>query len=128
MSPGESSTRAPGRGVLFGVGWWALVVLTALFALNHIAGVWAFASSDDERMMFLVFAALQLLALAVLLVPYRRLEVWAWWAMWIPILAMAATYPVFLSTLGIVYLAVAAAMALAQFATLPAMRRSARSA
>ena len=57
--------------MLFRIGWWVLVVSTGLFALNHVAGTAAFATSDDERMMFLVFAALQLLALIVLLVPYR---------------------------------------------------------
>lgn len=128
MSAGEGSTRAPARGVLFGVGWWVLVVLTAVFALNHLVGLWTFATSDDERLMFLVFAALQLLALAVLFVPYRRLELWAWWAMWVPIVAMGLTYAVSISTIGLVYLCFAAAMALAQFATLPAMRRAVRPA
>ena len=38
--------------------------------------------------LFLIFAALNLLTLAVLLVPYRAREPCAWWAMWIPIAVM----------------------------------------
>lgn len=69
-----------GTRILFRVGWWAIVVLTGLFTLNHLVGAVAFASSDDERMMFLVFAGMQALSLVVLFVPYRRAEWWAWWA------------------------------------------------
>lgn len=100
------------------------MVLTALFALNHLVGMAAFATSDDERLMFLAFAALQALALIVLVLPYRSGEFWAWWAMWIPIVAMAAPLLVFpFDALSATYGAVAGAMALAQFATLPWMRR-----
>lgn len=96
-----------------------IAALTTLFALNHLVGVWAFASSEDERMMFVALAALQALSLVVLAVPYRRRERWAWWALWIQIAAMAVTLAVFPTTLGIFYLVVAALMAAGQFATLP---------
>ena len=92
--------------MLFRIGWWVLVLSTRLFALHHVAGTAAFATSDDERMMFLVFAALQLLALIVLLVPYRTRERWARWAIWIPIAAMLVTPLVFgVDTIGLVYVA-----------------------
>ncbi|MGC4154836.1 MAG: hypothetical protein QM628_17430 [Propionicimonas sp.] len=107
----------------FRIGWWTITVSTTLFALNHLVGAWAFASSDDEQMMFLALAALQALSLIVLIVPYRRFERWAWRALWIQIAAMAATLVVFRSTLGLVYAAVAALMAAAQFATRPSFRR-----
>ena len=110
---------ASGGGARFRIGWWAIAVLTTLFALNHLVGVWAFASSDDEQMMFVAFAALQVLSLVVLAVPYRRLERWAWWALWIQIAAMAVTLVVFQSTLGVLYAVVAALMATGQFVTLP---------
>lgn len=113
------------RGVLFWIGWWTLVALTALFTANHAVGVWAFSSSDDEQMMFVAFTALQALGLVVLLIPYRRVEWWAWWATWIIVVAVAATVVVFRSPLGVVYLCVAVALALAQFAALPAFRRAA---
>lgn len=74
--------------VMFRIGWWVLVVVTALFAVNHTFGAATFARSDDERVMFLIFAALNLLTLVVLIVPYRARERWAWWAVWIPIAVM----------------------------------------
>lgn len=73
---------------MFKIAWWALVVSVALFTLNHTVGAATFAASDEERVMFLIFGALNLLTLAVLLVPYRAREPWAWWAIWIPIAAM----------------------------------------
>lgn len=112
-----------GTRILFRVGWWAIVVLTGLFTLNHLVGAVAFASSDDERMMFLVFAGMQALSLVVLFVPYRRAEWWAWWATWIPVGAMVATFIVFPRALGALYGSVGGAMALAQFATLPRFRQ-----
>jgi len=106
--------------MLFRIGWWVLVVSTGLFALNHLAGTAAFATSDDERMMFLVFAALQLLALIVLLVPYRARERWAWWAIWIPIAAMLVTPLVFgIDTIGLMYVISGVVMAVAHLLAAP---------
>jgi len=106
--------------MVFRIAWWVLVVSTALFALNHIAGTVAFARSDDERMMFLVFAALQLLALIVLLVPYRAREPWAWWAIWLPIAAMLVTPLVFgIDTIGLVYVVSGVVMAAAHLLAAP---------
>lgn len=79
-----------------------------------------FATSDDERMMFLVFAALQLLTLAVLLVPDRAREPWAWWANWIPTAAMLVTPLVFgLSPIGLVYAISGVVMAAAHLVAAP---------
>ena len=106
--------------MLFRIGWWVLVVSTGLFALNHLAGTAAFATSDDEQMMFPVLAALQLLALIVLLVPYRAREPWAWWAIWIPIAAMLVTPLVFgVDTIGLVYLVSGVVMATAHLLAAP---------
>lgn len=74
--------------VLFRIGWWVLLASTLLFALNHLVGAATFAASADERVMFLIFGALNLLALVVVIVPYRARERWAWWATWIPVAAM----------------------------------------
>ncbi|WP_344066408.1 hypothetical protein [Microbacterium pumilum] len=119
--------RAPSdawRRVFFWIGWWMLVGATALLALNHLVGAFAFASTDDEQMMFIAFAALQALSVLVLLIPYRRLEWWAWWATWIPIAALAATGPVFLSSIGGVYLGISAILAVAQLVTVSRFARS----
>lgn len=114
---------APAGTVPFRFGWWTIAVLTTLFAANHAVGVWAFASSDDEQMMFLALAALQVLSLIVLIIPYRRLERWAWWAVWLQVIAMAASLPVFRSSLGVIYVVVAALMAAGQLTTLSAFGR-----
>lgn len=100
--------------VMFRVGWWVLFVSTSLFALNHVAGSVAFANSDDERVMFMIFAALNLLTLAVLLVPYRAREAWAWWAVWIPIAAMFIGPVVFgFDPIALIYLVGGIVMAVA---------------
>jgi hypothetical protein len=77
QAPGSS--RIAGTSTAFRVGWWVLLVLTFLFILNHLAGTVAFANNDDERLMFVGFAALGIVSLAVLLIPYRARESWAWW-------------------------------------------------
>ncbi len=121
MTGSTVPTRA--TRVMFGIGWWVLVVLVALFAVNHILGIWLFASSPDEPQMFELFGALNLLSLAVLLVPYRRLERWAWWAMWIGIipvgLVLAFGGP---GLVGLIYIASFGVLTLAQIATLPRFR------
>lgn len=117
-APSSSAVR-----VAFAIGWWVLFLVVALFAINHIAGIWLIANSSDESQMFELFGALNLLSAVVLLVPYRRLERWAWWAMWIGIvpvgLVLAFGVP---DLVGVIYVVTAGVLALAQFATLPRFR------
>ncbi len=120
MAASAVASSSPAVRVAFRIGWWVLVVLLGLLTPNHIAGVWLIATSPDEPQMFALFGALNLLSLAVLLVPYRRLERWAWWAMWIGIvpvgLVLAFGGP---GLVGSIYVATFAVLALAQLATLP---------
>ena len=117
--PAEPSKRAP--RLLFRVGWWVLLVLTTLLVVNHAVGLAAFATSDDERALFLIFLAFGLLSLVVLLIPYRRLERWSWWATWIPVGATASPFVLFpFDEVVALYVGVAVAMAAAQFLTLRA--------
>lgn len=119
----SAAPRTPATRPAFRVGWWVLVAVFALFAVNHLAGIWLIASSPDEPQMFELFGALNLLSLVVLLVPYRRLERWAWWAMWIGIvpvgLVLAFGGP---DTVGVIYVVTFGVLALAQLATLPSFR------
>lgn len=117
----SESSAAPARSIrmLFRIGWWTLLVLLALFAVNHGAGVWLIAESTDESQMFELFAVLNLFALVVLLIPYRRLEGWAWWAMWIAILPVGLVMAFGADVIGVIYLVTAIVLALAQLATLP---------
>jgi len=63
--------------------WGLLLGLSILGLLNHVLGVTTFASNGDERMMFTLFAALDLYAMVVLLIAYRRRERWAWAVTWV---------------------------------------------
>lgn len=122
QAPGSS--RIAGTSTAFRVGWWVLLVLTFLFILNHLAGTVAFANNDDERLMFVGFAALGIVSLAVLLIPYRARESWAWWVSWAQPLALAVPIVLFRDGIGVFYLVVAVVMAVAQLATLSTFRAS----
>jgi hypothetical protein len=93
-----------------------------LFAINHSAGTFLFASSTTESLMFGGFAALQILALFVLFIPYRRNELWAWVATWVSIIPLGLVIAFGADAIGVFYLATAVVMALAQLVTLPEFR------
>ena len=71
--PDVQGRKGPPK-ILARVGWWVLVVLTALLVANHTLGLLTFATSDDERALFAIFLAFGVLSLVVLLIPYRRQE------------------------------------------------------
>ena len=130
----ESTPTAPDAGgsrlvsvVLWRIGWGALLFFTVAFALNHLAGVFYIASSTDEQQMFELFGMVHLLALVILLIPYRRREWWAWLAMWIAIVPVALVLVFVPDVLGAVYFGSAAVMSVAQFLALPDFRRVASS-
>lgn len=122
QAPGSS--RIAGTSTAFRVGWWVLLVLTFLFILNHLAGTVAFANNDDERLMFVGFAALGIVSLAVLLIPYRARESWPWWVSWAQPLALAVPIVLFRDGIGVFSLVVAVVMAVAQLAILSTFRAS----
>ena len=100
------------------VGWIVLVVINGLMLLNHLIGIAVIAASSDERQMFVGYAATTALGLLVLLFAYRSRARWAWWASWIP--AVAIFVVLFISgigPIGIWYGITAGVMALAQLAT-----------
>ncbi len=110
-SPTWSSTTAS-------TGWVVLLVISVFGALNHLLGVFAFATSEDEQLAFGMAAGVNAYATAVLLVPYRRHERWAWLLTWLEVAAFASVLPLTSGGLGLGYLVVAAIAALAQLATL----------
>jgi len=120
-APEAGESRPPSR--LFRAGWWVLVVITALLALNHTLGTLTFATSDDERAMFMIFLALNLLSLVVLVIPYRRRERWSWGAMWIPVVTNAIPLLVFsFDEIAAFYASLAVLMAAGQLTTLREFR------
>ncbi|SFR93174.1 hypothetical protein SAMN04487846_0760 [Microbacterium sp. cf046] len=107
------------RTVLGRAGWVVLLVTNTLMLLNHLIGIAFVAASTDERQMFVAYAAVNALAVLVLLFPYRARLRWAWWASWIPVLAIGAVFFIGgLTAIGWAYGLTAVVMTLAQLATL----------
>jgi hypothetical protein len=108
------------------VGGLVLVTATVLGVVNHSAGVFVIAEEDPEPLMFAAFAAVNAYALVVLLVPYRRRELWAWAATWINVTTTAMVFVWLRDAVGVSYLVGAVVMSLAQAATYPEFRRHSR--
>lgn len=115
-------TSSGSRRILFRVGWIVLLVLSALFAVNHLAGIWFIAASTDEQQMFEAFGVVNLLAIVLLVIPYRRREWWAWLTVWLTILPIALVVVFVPDAIGITYVVTAGVMSLGQLATLPSFR------
>jgi hypothetical protein len=82
----------------FKTGWILLLVAAALMALNHSMMIFA----SDEPTLFIGYAAFSFYALAILLVPFRRYERWAWYCTWI--LPIGLVLPAFLNPdIAIIY-------------------------
>jgi hypothetical protein len=98
-------------------GWIVLIVLNAGMLLNHLVAIFLVATSPDEGRMFIAYAVVNALALLILFFAYRARQRWAWASIWLVVLATAVTIAYGIDTIGLIYVAVAGAMALAQLAT-----------
>jgi hypothetical protein len=67
--------------------------------------------------VLVAIAGLNAYQAVVLLVPYRRLEPWAWWLTWVSVAAFALVFPLTDPELGLFYLGAAVVSALAQAIT-----------
>jgi hypothetical protein len=114
----DSSRRAPAVAA-DRLGWGLLTFLMAGFALNHMAGTVVYAETDTDRLMFLALAAMNLYGLAVLLVPHRRGEAWAWAVTWVAVAVLALSAPYAGPPVGAFYLGAAVLMAGAQVVCSP---------
>jgi hypothetical protein len=83
-----TSMTIPTRKTGFTIGWAILLFVTAGNVLSH--GIMMFLY-PDAVIVHLAWAAFNLLAVLILLVPYRSGEPWAWYALWATILVYAAT-------------------------------------
>jgi hypothetical protein len=113
-------TRSYNRAMRTGLakaGWIVLIVLNAGMLLNHLVAIFLVATSADEGRMFIAYAVVNALALLVLFFAYRVGQRWAWASIWLVVLATAVTIAYGIDTIGLIYLAVAGVMALAQLAT-----------
>jgi len=122
VRPSRSGMRStPAR-----VGWVVLVATAALGVLNHGIGVFVIADEDPEPLMFAAFAAMNVYALVILLVPFRRREHWAWAVSWVNVAGTGMVFVWLRDGVGVSYLAGAAVMAAALAATYPEFRRDGR--
>jgi hypothetical protein len=70
----------------FKIGWIILLVAAGLMTLNHAGLLFVL----DEPVLFMGYAAFNLLALVVIAIPFRLHEIWAWYASWILPIGLAA--------------------------------------
>lgn len=106
------------RSTGFKIGWWFLVVVTAMSVAGHALLPLV---TTGEEVLFVGWATMNLYALVVLLTAYKGGEVWGWWVTWL----MPASYAsliLFDSEVGTTYLGAAVLMAAAQLMTWPAFR------
>ncbi|MCC6453321.1 MAG: hypothetical protein IT328_00110 [Caldilineaceae bacterium] len=70
----------------FKIGWMLLLIAAGLMAINHIMMIFVL----DESTLFIGYAVFNAYSLAVLYIPFRRGERWAWYATWILPIGLAA--------------------------------------
>ena len=108
-----SAETIPVQNSRFKTGWIILVVFAALMTLNHFALIFFL----DEPVLFTGFAAFNLYALIVILIPFRRGEKWAWLTTWI--LPAGLALPALNDpNIAILYIAVAAVCVLGMLLTM----------
>lgn len=107
-----SAIVATGQSTLFKAGWIVLAAAAALMTLNHL---WLIFFLDDPP-LFVGWTAFNLYALLVVLIPFRRLEKWAWYTTWILPIALAAGGFI-APDIALFYYAVAAVCALGMLLT-----------
>jgi len=103
------------RDFRFKSGWIILLVSAALMALNHLSLMFIL----DNPTLFAGFAAFNLYAFLVILIPFRRGEKWAWVTTWLLPIGLAA--PAFIAgngAIAIFYYAVAAVCVLGLLLTI----------
>lgn len=66
------------------------MVLSALWALNHVVGAFVFAGDDVGPLLFVLLALLGIVATVVLLGPYREQRMWACHVVSVEVVALMA--------------------------------------
>jgi hypothetical protein len=108
-----SETSVRSLSTRFKIGYGILLFFAVGNILGHI-GLLLFDPNDD--VVFLAWAAFNLMAAAILLFPYRSGETWAWYAIWGMVIPYALIIR-FNSEVGPIYLGESILIALGQVLT-----------
>lgn len=108
-----SETSVSVKSTGFKIGFAVLILIAISGVLGHI-GLLLFDPADD--VVFLGWAAFNFMAVAILIYPYRRGEIWAWYAIWGMVIPYGLII-VYNSEVGPIYLAEAILLAAAQLLT-----------
>ena len=101
------------RSAAYKVGWAVLFGVSALSVVSYIALIFVVPAMVDS---FIAWATFSLYSAIVLLIPYRRVERWAWditWALPVPSVVLALNNP----DAAPYYLAAAGLMVMGQLLT-----------
>jgi len=94
-----------------------LLVIATLATLNHLLLIF---TQQDERLLFLGWAAFNIYATLVLAISFRRRERWAWYTTWVMVIGFALPLLLGLaSEIAVLYAIVAGVMALGLLLTMP---------
>lgn len=74
------------RSTTFTLGWIVLLVISTLAVLGHLILIIVF---QQERLLFLGWAAFNVYSTLVLALPFRRGEPWAWYTSWVLVIGFA---------------------------------------
>jgi hypothetical protein len=74
------------QNIRFKSGWIILLIAAGLMTLNHAVLTFVL----DNAVLFMGYAAFNLYALVMIVIPFRLHEKWAWYATWILPVGLAA--------------------------------------
>lgn len=106
-----SAISIQGQPSRFRVGWGILMFIAVASTLGHI-GLLLF--DPGFATGFIAWATFEFLLAAILAIPYRRGERWAWYVVWAPVIPYAVVI-FFNPDVGPFYLAAAALIVLGQW-------------
>jgi len=114
-----SDSAMNSRATIFKIGFWILVLTIAGNAAGRLL-----IHFYDKDLVTLVWAEYSLLGAVVLLIPYRRLEKWAWYAIWVLAVSFGLMTFYLPNGLGSIFLILAFVIAISQLLTYRAFSRS----
>lgn len=106
-------------GSRFKIGWAILLGIAALTTVGHFTMIFFL----EAPTLFTGYASFNLYAFIVLLIPYRHVEKWAWYATWIFTIGLALA-AVFDPNIAVYYYTVAALCILGQLLCMPEFFRN----